>query len=114
LTSCIYVMSLDVLLKWFMAPFMAPAFVQGRQTGNEAKEVAAAEDKEAALSALKAEHATALEQVKSEAELEVTTVCSMYEEQIAELQAERDAAVCPRCRRGDDDDEGPSEGIPPN
>eukprot|EP01043_Picozoa_sp_COSAG02_P125546 COSAG02_NODE_62715_length_265_cov_0.620482_1_plen_64_part_10 len=64
-------MSLDVLLKWFMAP----AFVQGRQTGNEAKEVAAAKDKEAALSALKAKHARAIEQVKSEAELETTTVC---------------------------------------
>ena len=57
--------------------------LQGRQTAYEA------------MSALKAEHAKVLEQVKAEAELETTTVCQMYEEQIAELQTERDRGLAP-------------------
>eukprot|EP01047_Picozoa_sp_COSAG01_P144226 COSAG01_NODE_76039_length_190_cov_164.098901_1_plen_63_part_11 len=53
---------------------------------------AAAQQHEAALSTVKAEHAQAMEQAKAEAELEITTVSEMYEDQVKGLQAERDQA----------------------
>merc|ERR1719454_205836 len=66
--------------------------VQELQAERDQAQATAAQDKEAALSAQQAEHAQAIEQTKSEAELETTTVCQMYEEQIQGLQAERDTA----------------------
>jgi hypothetical protein len=48
----------------------------------------AAQEQQAAISSLKGEHAQTIERVKSEAEVETTTVCAMYEEQLA---------ACPAC-----------------